>query len=73
MTNYFMREKTLSSIKSEMKKSFPEQSFKFKKIKYDYGFSLNIRWENGPSVEEVKTLLSAYCEEYSIIATRNVS
>ena len=48
------------SIKTELKKAFPEIVFSVKSKNYSMGDSVTISWENGPTAEEVEKLVGRY-------------
>jgi len=52
-----------SLIRKELKQAFPTITFKIKSSSFAGGNSVDITWENGPTRDEVDTIVSKY--EYS--------
>ena len=51
------------AIKKELKQVFPETKFSVKSDSFSMGNSVNVQWENGPTVPQVNEIVKKY--EYS--------
>lgn len=47
-------------VRAELKKAFPETTFSVKSKRYAGGSSIDVRWTNGPTEEEVKAIAGEY-------------
>ncbi len=64
MTDYISLKETNSLIRKALKESFPGIKFSVRGKSYSGGASTNISWTDGPTADQVETLISAFEGSY---------
>ena len=60
MTKYIAVTETAKLIRAALKEAFPEVKFSIKSRKYSGGSSIDVRWQDGPSYDQVNSIAKTF-------------